>query len=41
MIWQASLQGLSFKTMNIASGFSLQLSQYGYAHELKEKNGAT
>lgn len=40
MTWQA-LQELSFKTMTMAPGFSFQPSQYGDAHKLREKNGAT
>lgn len=36
-----ALQELSFKTMDRASGSPLQLSQYGYAQELRKKNGAT
>lgn len=41
MTWEASLQELSFYTMNRALGSPLQLFQYGYAHELRKKNGAT
>ena len=41
MTRQAWSQGLSFKTMNISSGFSFLLSEYGHAYKLREKNGAT